>query len=536
MNLSVPTSFPCCTRSRLRWQGVWKHLLAVSLIGLACSNLSAQGLGVVEIDLFEEKTEEPQTCRVVIEDEKGRKLRIRGGQFEKGWNLVESPLVFRGRPGHYKYRVYHGPEFAGGRGDFDLDKRSKGYDVLRLPMHADMNAEGYAAGDLAGFLPSAKLLKWLPAERLVMAVEATTSTAAPGATEGEAELAKGFVAPRTVAKDSEIWVDRHSYIDNRDGSGLAIHHWLPPAAVPKSLPSTRLIVMAKSSAASDARSVDALESHVEVTRLWERDVPIWLASQNVDSIQVLGPHLTMDGTKYDRVRATLDPDPGRFTGGRGPGRLVENLYWKVLDAGFRIPPSAGSGFGRKESPLGYNRVYVFAPSFGRESWWQGLKQGRSFVSNGPLLRVTVNGEVPGHTFRTGERGEIELSVALKLTVADPVDYLDVIHNGEKLYEARLDEHAKRGGKIPPLKVTESGWMLVRVVTGRDHTYRLAFTAPYYFEVGEQPRISRKAVEFFQNWLSLSAQELRAEKSQQHEPFLQAAEAFWSRRLEAATVD
>ncbi|MFK7737751.1 MAG: CehA/McbA family metallohydrolase [Pirellulaceae bacterium] len=506
--------------------------MALSLLWNASPNLHAQSVGIVEIDLFEEETEEPQTCRVVIKDEKGRKLRARGGQFESGWNLVESPLVFRGRPGHYTYRVYHGPEFAGGHGDFDLDKRSEGYDVLRLPKHADMDAEGYAAGDLAGFLPSAKLLKWLPAERLVMAVEATTSVGANEAI----ELAKSPVARLKDKQDSEAWIERHSYIDNRAGSGLALHHWVPPAPVPDSLPSTRLIVMAKSSGEPNSESVDALEPHVEITRLWERDVPVWLASQNVDSIQVLGPHLTMDGTKFDRVRAALDPDPGRFTGERGPGRLVENLYWQVLEAGFRIPPSAGSGFGRKESPLGYNRVYVFSPSFGRPAWWQGLKQGRSFVSNGPLLRVTVNGEVPGHTFHAQEGGEIELSVALKLTVGDPVDYLDVIHNGEKLYEARLDEHAKRGGRIPPLKVTESGWMLVRVVTGRDHTYRLAFTAPYYFEVGEQPRISRKAVEFFQEWLAKSAQRLRAENAVQHETYLRAAEEFWTSRLGAVTAD
>ena len=33
----------------------------------------------------------------------------------------------------------------------------------------------------------------------------------------------------------------------------------------------------------------------------------------------------------------------------------------------------------------------------------GLKMGRVFVGNGPLLRVRANGELPGHTFRDDAR-------------------------------------------------------------------------------------------------------------------------------------
>ncbi len=116
------------------------------------------------------------------------------------------------------------------------------------------------------------------------------------------------------------------------------------------------------------------------------------------------------------------PEPGQFRGPRGPGRLVENLYWQVLETGLRIPPSAGSAVGRSSSPLGYNRVYVNLPGTLRtqELFEEGLYAGRSFVTNGPLLRAKVNDEHPGATLRATSGSKLGLNVSLELTVADPL--------------------------------------------------------------------------------------------------------------------
>lgn len=490
----------------------------------------AQTSGIVEVDILEEKTEDPLTCRIQILDEKGRKLRARGAkQFELGWNLVESPMVFRGRPGKYTYRVFRGPQFAPGNGEFLLDKRSEGLDVLRLPRHADLEDESWLGGDLASRIHPKKSLDWLDAEDLVMA-----ACLHDGTQESE-------VIERN--RSGSKWVEDFSFLDDRAGSGLALHHWSPPAEVPDHLPSARLLVMATQKSAS-AEEVSTMPVHAEIKNLWARDVPIWLASERVDSIQVLSSHLTFDGKGAKKFNAILEPDPGKYLTSAGQprdatsaGKLIENLYWKVLDAGLRIPPSAGSDFGKRgSSPLGYNRVYTSVASLGRQEWWTALRAGRSFVTNGPLLRTQINGQVPGAVFRAEEGGKIDLNVALTLTVADPVDYLDVIFNGEKLYEARLDQYAKAGGKIPSLTVEESGWLVVRVVTGREHTYRIAMTAPYYCEVGSSPRISESAVSFFQSWLEKSTVQIaKSPQAKTYGPYLKAARKFWADRKELASA-
>jgi hypothetical protein len=158
----------------------------------------------------------------------------------------------------------------------------------------------------------------------------------------------------------------------------------------------------------------------------------------------------------------------------------------MLDAGFRIAPSAASGFGRNglDTHLGYNRIYVsLAGSESDSTWWERLKAGKAIVTNGPLLRPLINGELPGATLKSVDGAPIELQVDVSLTVRDPVEYLEVVFNSETLYRARLDEHAQRGGMIPPLKVARSGWVLVRVVTDHEPSYRFAMTAPYYVEIG-----------------------------------------------------
>jgi hypothetical protein len=433
------------------------------------------------------------------------------------------PLRFTGRVGEYTYQAFHGPQFSAAAGGFTLDRKSEGQDVVRLPRHADVAQEGWFSGDLMSHVAPSESLRWLSAEDLTMAAVVSRKLA------DQREL---DFDPNPQSASGR-WVHNSSYYDARPGSGLLLHHWMPPADVPAHLPSSRLIVMAKQAEAS------GLPVHVEIQRMWARDVPIWLASGFVDSIQVLSNHLTYDGEGGEEFEPLVDPDPGRFRGPRGPGRMVEYFYWQVLESGLRIPPTAGSGFGSTPSPLGYNRVYAYSPHTTPDAWWKAVQAGRTFVTSGPLLRTTVNGELPGNVFSAAEGQTIPIDIALTLTVADPVEYLDVIFNGQTLYQARLDEHAKQGGKIPPQAIRESGWLVVRVVTERGFTHRIASTAPYYFEIGNQPRISRSAVTFFRDWLEASATQLRSQDETTRaaaEPYLAAARLFWQQRQAEANVE
>lgn len=506
------------------------------------ARVAAEKPGEVRINFVEEKTGSPVSCRVELRAPNGKPIPIRGELQRGSWTLVDGEFTYRGKPGEYRLKVFHGPQFSSGEGGFILDNGGEGADVISLPRHANIQDEGWYGGDLLTFAPAQETDRWLPAEDLDMAARVRrgsmpSKTIVTGTGSSDSASASGSDSEQTVAPPKKAlpstsgprWVEDEAYLDDRQGSGITFHFWQPPAAVPEWVPSSKLLGMAKAQP----------KTHAEIQKLWARDVPLWLASGRIDSIQVLSDHLTLDGKGGARTSEMFHSEPERFAGPRGPGRLVEHIYWQVLECGLRIAPSAGSGFARSTSPMGYSRVYVnCGPAVSSAAWWQALRDGRSFVTSGPLLRSNVNGQLPGHLFEIPSGDSLALAIGLTLTVSDPVEYLDVIFNGETLYQARLDEYAKQGGRIPTQKISQSGWMVIRVVTEREHTYRIASTAPYYFEVGQQPRISRSAIAFFQQWLEDSAKKITAGESKSAsaaDPYIRSARDFWRKRLEQSNA-
>ena len=190
------------------------------------------------------------------------------------------------------------------------------------------------------------------------------------------------------------------------------------------------------------------------------------------------------------------------------------IYFQLLECGLRIPPSAGSGSGVAPNPVGYNRMYVHVDGdFTYEKWWQSFRAGQVVITNGPLMRPTVDGELPGHVFQAEAGGTFDFEIGLTLSTRDPISYLEIIKNGQVAESIRFDEYAK-SGKLPNLHFDKSGWFLLRAITDVGKTYRFAMTAPYYVEIGYKPRISKKAAQFFLDWVYERAKQIHLDDPQQ----------------------
>jgi hypothetical protein len=93
--------------------------------------------------------------------------------------------------------------------------------------------------------------------------------------------------------------------------------------------------------------------------------------------------------------------------------------------------------------------------------------------------------------------------------------------------------------LPKVTFQESGWMLIRAVTSHPKTYRFASTGPYYVEIGDRPRVSRQAAQFFADWVHERARQIDIADPQQRESVIRyhrAARDFWAKRVSEATVD
>jgi hypothetical protein len=320
-------------------------------------------------------------------------------------------------------------------------------------------------------------------------------------------------------------IDRHAddakTIEMRRFADLADEGWYagdldvvrPPDALPLAIRAEAVALVPNrdsgevASTALPARPL-SIDGHTVAPTPFAWALPVWLASDKLDAIELIHRHALRDGV-VDNEADGRPRDRVLFPGATGNGRWSETIYYHVLECGLRIPPAAGSGSGANDNPLGTNRVYVHCgEDFSTERWWEGLEAGCVFVTNGPLLRPQVRGEPPGYVFHLGAGERLSLEIALELATRVPIDYLQVIKNGEVGAEVRLADSAEQGGRLPPVEFDESGWFLVRAVTTDRRTYQYAASGPYYVEVAGQPRVSRRSTRFFLDWIDAAEARLR----------------------------
>src|SRR5205823_6982716 len=86
------------------------------------------------------------------------------------------------------------------------------------------------------------------------------------------------------------------------------------------------------------------------------------------------------------------------------------LWYRLLNCGFRVPATAGTDvfLNRIDSRLpGGDRVYVRVEGgLTYKGWIEGLKAGRSFVTNGPMLTFTADGKEAGAVLKAGEQPKV----------------------------------------------------------------------------------------------------------------------------------
>lgn len=92
-------------------------------------------------------------------------------------------------------------------------------------------------------------------------------------------------------------------------------------------------------------------------------------------------------------------------------QLHYERWYDILNMGFRIAPTAGTDYPCLSPPRlpGHERFYtrVTGP-FTYENWLRGVRDGRTFVTTGPLLEFSVNGEEIGTEITLDDVGTVEI--------------------------------------------------------------------------------------------------------------------------------
>lgn len=167
-------------------------------------------------------------------------------------------------------------------------------------------------------------------------------------------------------------------------------------------------------------------------------------------------------------------------------------YYALLNSGFVLRPSAGTANGVHPVPLGHSRVYVKLDGpFRYEKWKAGLLEGRSFVTNGPMLFLSVDGREPGdrRALAAGETARVTATVEVR--TAGEIDRAELVVNGRAVPlpaardEAGSDEHRRRFQT--EIDITGSAWVAARCFDKPPaDNVRFAHTAPIFFDDPTRP--------------------------------------------------
>ena len=154
------------------------------------------------------------------------------------------------------------------------------------------------------------------------------------------------------------------------------------------------------------------------------------------------------------------------------------------------------------NPVGYNRVYVHLDEpFTNDAWFASLARGQCFVTNGPLLIVKANDQLPGATFPIERRQSVLPSTAkIELTSNDRIKRVELIQNGEVTKTVDCSDKTSQQLSLD-FTADRPGWFLVRAIADVDETFRFASTAPWFVEGDTaKNRISRRSAQFFLDWV------------------------------------
>ena len=157
--------------------------------------------------------------------------------------------------------------------------------------------------------------------------------------------------------------------------------------------------------------------------------------------------------------------------------------------------------------VGSVRTYVHTGSRGldMDAWFEGLREGRAFVSSGPLVELTANGRMAGETVALPAGGGA-VALAGRVDSITPLERVFVVCRGEERADIPLSGDRRSVAFEVDLQIDRSGWCHLRAEghpserAPLDVRYAQAFTNPIWITVGGRPVRDAASAEYGMRWI------------------------------------
>jgi len=190
-------------------------------------------------------------------------------------------------------------------------------------------------------------------------------------------------------------------------------------------------------------------------------------------------------------------------------KATAQVWYKLLNCGFRLPTAAGTDFmgnyASLRGPVGLNRVYaeVGAGPLKIAPWLAAIKAGRTFATNGPLLRFSLGGQGIGGEVRLDRKEEVKFSAEMNSIV--PIEHLQIVCNGKVARELAMSGDRMSAHVNASIQVEASGWCVLRAFSDKAEypildLYPYATTSPVYLSVAGVPLHNAVDAVYFVAWI------------------------------------
>ncbi|MBE3097329.1 MAG: CehA/McbA family metallohydrolase [Planctomycetes bacterium] len=477
-------------------------LAIVAAAGVAAGAFVARAMSVgpplvspavvaLHADVVDDQTGRPLAARVRATDRDGRSVEIAGNHahvdyLSKRWCYVDGAFSIGIPEGGVQVEIWRGLETRPLQEKVAASSGRVVKKTFRLRRWTNTADEGYVNGDIHAHVP-------LPAEaHLEMRAEdlnAVTLLAGelgnltPHFT-GKTDPISTPGAEVMVAQEVRDWQMGHltllglsKMVPGYPEVGGVLEDWVRPHWL-----------MAHAMDAARAQAGMVVWSHF--CNLPGAESPVAIAAGLVDAIELL---------TYD--------DPTHLPSHWGPWKnsgmsqaefttmRSMDLYYQYLNSGFQLPIAAGTDKMDVDIPLGSNRTYI--PTAGGHqdyaSWLAGVKAGKGFITNGPILRFDVDGRQPGDrvNFEAPRTATARVSAQSIL----PFATLEIMRNGEVVGHKTVfvKDNPPADGVYSmqvecSVTLDRSSWLAARVADDPDNKNRIlprglsvfAHTNPVYF--------------------------------------------------------
>ena len=174
--------------------------------------------------------------------------------------------------------------------------------------------------------------------------------------------------------------------------------------------------------------------------------------------------------------------------------FMHNEWYRYLNCGYRLPLVGGTDKMSSDVPVGMYRTYVRIPDdeeFTYESWCRNVAKGRTVLSGGPIIHLTVDGYEVGDTVELSSAGTVEVSAWAESVV--PMSKLEIVQEGKVVASSEVDKPTRKLSLHETIKVDGNSWLAARAGgPGYYAGYRyydvwergiFSHTSPVYVSVG-----------------------------------------------------